>query len=115
MKEHRLHVLICAGTGCVACRSFDIKEALEQEITRQGLQDEVKVVTTGCQGFCEKGPIVIVQPDGIFYEKMDTKDIPHLVTEHFLKGRPVKELMYVPSRKEPPVAKMMDTIILESD
>jgi NADH:ubiquinone oxidoreductase subunit F (NADH-binding)/(2Fe-2S) ferredoxin len=108
MKEHRLHVLICAGTGCVACHSFDIKEALEQEITRQGLQDEVKVVTTGCQGFCEKGPIVIVQPDGIFYQKMDTKDIPHLVTEHFLKGRPVKELMYVPSRKEPPVAKMMD-------
>lgn len=108
MKEHRLHVLICAGTGCVACGSFDVKEALEQEITRQGLQDEVKVVTTGCQGFCEKGPIVIVQPDGIFYEKMDTKDIPHLVTEHFLKGRPVKELMYVPSRKEPPVAKMMD-------
>jgi NADH:ubiquinone oxidoreductase subunit F (NADH-binding)/(2Fe-2S) ferredoxin/NAD-dependent dihydropyrimidine dehydrogenase PreA subunit len=108
MKEHRLHVLICAGTGCVACRSFDIKEALEQEITRQGLQEEVKVVTTGCQGFCERGPIVIVQPDGIFYQKMDVKDIPHLVTEHFLKGRPVKELMYVPSRKEPPVAKMMD-------
>ncbi|MCP5105867.1 MAG: NADH-quinone oxidoreductase subunit NuoF [bacterium] len=108
MKEHRLHLLVCAGTGCVACRSFEIREELEQEIIRQKLQDEVKVVTTGCQGFCEQGPIVIVQPDGIFYRQLSKKEIPNLVTEHFLKGRPVKKLMYVPSRKEPPVPKMMD-------
>jgi NADH:ubiquinone oxidoreductase subunit F (NADH-binding)/(2Fe-2S) ferredoxin/Pyruvate/2-oxoacid:ferredoxin oxidoreductase delta subunit len=108
MKEHRLHLLVCAGTGCVACRSFEIREELEQEIIRQGLQEEVKVVTTGCQGFCEKGPIVIVQPDGIFYQQLTTKNIPHLVTEHLLKGRPVKEFMYVPSKKEPPIPKMMD-------
>ncbi len=108
MKEHRLHLLICAGTGCVACRSFEIREELEREIARQGLQDEIKVVTTGCQGFCERGPIVIVQPDGIFYQRMKKDDIPHMVTEHLLKGRPVKGLMYVPSRKEPPVPRMMD-------
>ncbi len=108
MKEHRLHLLVCAGTGCVACHSFEIKEKLEQEIFRQGLQDEVKVVTTGCQGFCERGPIVIVQPDGIFYQKVAKKNIPHLVTEHLLKGRPVKKLMFLPSKKEPPVSKMMD-------
>ena len=108
MEVHRLHLLVCAGTGCVACGSFNIKEELEQEIARQGLQDEVKVVTTGCQGFCERGPIVIAQPDGIFYQRVAKKDIPFLVTEHGLKGRPVKKLMYVPSRKEPPVSKMMD-------
>jgi NADH:ubiquinone oxidoreductase subunit F (NADH-binding)/(2Fe-2S) ferredoxin/NAD-dependent dihydropyrimidine dehydrogenase PreA subunit len=108
MKEHRLHLLVCAGTGCVACRSFEIREELEKEIVKQGLQDEVKVVTTGCQGFCERGPIVIVQPDGIFYQRLVAADIPHLVTEHLLKGRPVKKLMYTPSRKEPPVPKMMD-------
>ncbi|NIM13050.1 MAG: 4Fe-4S dicluster domain-containing protein [Candidatus Aminicenantes bacterium] len=108
MKEHRLHLLVCAGTGCVACRSFEIREELEKEIVKQGLQDEVKVVTTGCQGFCERGPIVIVQPDGIFYQQLVTADIPHLITEHLLKGRAVKKLMYTPSRKEPPVPKMMD-------
>ncbi len=108
MKEHRLHLLVCAGTGCVACRSFEIREELEEEIVRQGLQEEVKIVTTGCQGFCEKGPIVIVQPDGIFYQQLTKKDIPHLVTEHLLKGRPVKKFMYVPSKKEPPIPKMMD-------
>jgi NADH:ubiquinone oxidoreductase subunit F (NADH-binding)/(2Fe-2S) ferredoxin/NAD-dependent dihydropyrimidine dehydrogenase PreA subunit len=108
MKEHRLHLLVCAGTGCVACNSFEIKDALEQEIARQDLQDEIKVVASGCQGFCERGPIVIVQPDGIFYERLKTEDIPYLVEEHFLKGRPVKKHMYVPSKKEPPVPKMMD-------
>lgn len=108
MKEHRLHLLVCAGTGCVACRSFEIKEALAEEIARQGLKNEIKVVSTGCQGFCERGPIVIVQPDGIFYQKLRAQDIPLLVTEHLLKGRPVKRFMYVPSKKEPPVPRMMD-------
>jgi len=106
--EHRLHLLVCAGTGCVANRSFQVKEKLEQEIIKQGLQDEVKVISTGCQGFCERGPVVIVKPGDIFYQQVQESDIPHLVEEHLLKGRPVKKLMYTPSRKEPPVQKMMD-------
>jgi len=92
----------------VANHSFEIKEALEKEITKQHLHDEVQVITTGCQGFCERGPIVIVQPDGIFYQRVKKKDIPHLVEEHMLKGRPVKDLMYMPSPEEKPVPKMMD-------
>jgi NADH:ubiquinone oxidoreductase subunit F (NADH-binding)/(2Fe-2S) ferredoxin/NAD-dependent dihydropyrimidine dehydrogenase PreA subunit len=107
-QEFRQHLLICAGTGCVANHSFEIREELEKEITRKGLQDEIQVITTGCQGFCERGPIVIVQPDGIFYQRIKKKDVPHLVEEHLLKGRPVKELMYIPSPEEKPVPKMMD-------
>ena len=107
-REYRQHLLVCAGTGCVANRSFEIREELEKEITRKGLQDEVQVVTTGCQGFCERGPIVIVQPDGIFYQRIKKQNIPHLVEEHLLKGRPVKDLMYVPAPEEKPVPKMMD-------
>jgi len=107
-REYRQHLLVCAGTGCVANHSFDVKEGLEKEIVKKGLQDEIQVITTGCQGFCERGPIVIVQPDGIFYQRIKKKDIPHLVEEHLLKGRPVKELMYVPSPDEAPVPKMMD-------
>jgi NADH:ubiquinone oxidoreductase subunit F (NADH-binding)/(2Fe-2S) ferredoxin/NAD-dependent dihydropyrimidine dehydrogenase PreA subunit len=108
MTEYRLHVLICEGTGCVACRSFEIREELEREIQRQGLREEIKIINTGCQGFCERGPIVIVQPDDIFYQKLTVEDVPYLVTEHLLKGRPVKRLMYKPTRKEPPVPRMMD-------
>ncbi|KQC13864.1 MAG: NADH dehydrogenase [Desulfuromonas sp. SDB] len=106
--EHRLHLLVCAGTGCVANRSFQIKQKLEQEIIKNGLQDEVKVISTGCQGFCERGPVVIVKPGDIFYQQVKETDIPLLVEEHLLKGRPVKKLMYKPSGKEPPVQKMMD-------
>jgi len=107
-REYRQHLLICAGTGCVANHSFEIKEELEKEIVRRGLQDEIQVITTGCQGFCERGPIVIVQPDGIFYQRIKKKDITHLVEEHLLKGRPVKDLMYIPTPEQAPVPRMMD-------
>ncbi|MGB3342244.1 MAG: NADH-quinone oxidoreductase subunit NuoF [bacterium] len=107
-KESRLHLLVCAGTGCVANHSFDVKEELEKEITRQGLHDEISVFSTGCQGFCERGPIVIVQPDGIFYQRVRKNDIPFLVEEHLLKGRPVKSLMYEPGPEKLPIPKMND-------
>lgn len=107
-KDFRLHILVCAGTGCVANNSFDIKEELEREIVKRGLENEVSVITTGCQGFCERGPIVIIQPDGIFYQRVRKEDIPHLVEEHLLKGRPVNSLMYLPSPEAPPVQRMMD-------
>lgn len=99
---------MCAGTGCVAAGSYDIKKTLEKEILKRKLHNEVRVIATGCNGFCERGPIVVVQPDGIFYQKLKLKDIPHLVEEHLLKGRPVKNLMYVPPAGEKPVPKMMD-------
>ncbi|KPJ72569.1 hydrogenase, partial [candidate division TA06 bacterium DG_78] len=108
MKQYRTHLLVCAGTGCVASGSFEIKKTLEKEITKRKLQDEVAVISTGCNGFCERGPIVVVQPDGIFYQKLKKEDIPFLVEEHFLKGRPVKKLMYVPPAEEKPIPKMMD-------
>ncbi len=108
MKHHRTHVLVCAGTGCVSCGSFGIKDALEQEIRKRKLEDEVLVVATGCNGFCEKGPIVMVHPDGIFYQQIKPEDVPVLVEEHFLKGRPVKRLMYVPPEETEPVPKMKD-------
>jgi len=108
VKQYRAHLLVCAGTGCVSCGSFKIKEALEKEIKKRNLQDEVQVVATGCNGFCERGPIVLVQPDGIFYQLLKIGDIPHLVEEHLLKGRPVKKLMYVPPAEKQPVPKMKD-------
>ncbi len=104
----RLDLLVCAGTGCVANHSFEIKDQLEKELLKRGLEREVRVIATGCNGFCERGPIVVVQPDGIFYQRLTKADIPFLVEEHLLKGRPVKKLMYLPSPEEPPIPKMMD-------
>ena len=108
MKQYRTHCLVCAGTGCVSNHAFDIKQALEKEIARRGLADEVAVVTTGCNGFCERGPVMVVQPENIFYQQLKEKDIPFLVEEHFLKGRPVQKLMYVPPKEEVAIPKMSD-------
>ena len=108
MKLYRTHLLVCAGTGCVSCGSFKIKDALEKEIRKRGLENEVLVVTTGCNGFCERGPILMVHPDGVFYQKLTPEDVPAVVSEHLLKGRPVKRLMYVPPAEKEPIPKMKD-------
>ncbi len=105
---YRAHLLVCAGTGCVSNRSFMVMTALEEEIANRGLEDEIQVVPTGCNGFCERGPIVVHQPDGIFYQQVSEEDIPMLVEEHCLKGRPYKKLMYVPEEGEPPIPKLAD-------
>ena len=108
MKAFRANLLVCAGTGCVSNRSFKVKLALEEEIRRRNLEDEVLVVATGCQGFCERGPIVIHWPDGIFYQRVSEEEIPMLIEEHLLKGRPYKPLMYTPTAVEAPIPKLTD-------
>ena len=105
---YRTYLMVCAGTGCVSNQSLKIKDKLESEIIKKGLQNEVSVVTTGCNGFCAVGPLMVVQPDGIFYQLLKETDIPHLVEEHFIKGRPVKELMYTPPKEKAPIPKMSD-------
>ena len=108
MERYRTHLMLCAGTGCVSNKSFKIQEALEKELNKQGLQDEILVVMTGCNGFCAVGPIMTVQPDGIFYQNLTEEDIPYLVEEHFLKGRPVPKLMYSPPEEKKPIPIMSD-------
>ena len=104
--EQRIDLLVCAGTGCVSNHSLKVKAALIAEIQKHELQDRVKVVTTGCNGFCANGPIVVVKPDDTFYQLLTPEDIPHLVEEHFVNGRPVEKLMYRPAEKQAPIPKM---------
>jgi NADH:ubiquinone oxidoreductase subunit F (NADH-binding)/(2Fe-2S) ferredoxin/Pyruvate/2-oxoacid:ferredoxin oxidoreductase delta subunit len=108
VKTYRTHLLVCAGTGCVSCGAFPLKEALEREIARRGLGNEILVVATGCNGFCERGPIVMVHPEGIFYQRLKVEDVPFLVEEHLIKGRPVQKFMYVPPAEKKPIPKMAD-------
>lgn len=91
---YRSHVLVCGGTGCTSSNSLAIIEALEAEIAKKGLQEEVKVVRTGCFGLCALGPIMIVYPEGSFYSQVKVEDVPEIVEEHLLKGRLVKRLLY---------------------
>ncbi|MEX1307374.1 MAG: NADH-quinone oxidoreductase subunit NuoF [Eubacteriales bacterium] len=94
MDLYRAHVLVCGGTGCHSGGSSDIHELMEKEIAKNGLEKEVKVVKTGCFGLCEVGPIMIVYPEGTFYSRVSTADVPEIVEEHLLKGRKVERLVY---------------------
>ncbi len=94
MKTYRMHMMLCGGTGCIASGTPLVRQAVEEELTRRGLQEEVQVIITGCNGFCAMGPIMTVFPDGIFYNKLKPEHAPRLVEEHVLKGRPVKELLF---------------------
>ena len=110
MPEYRMHLMLCAGTGCVSNKSLAVKNALEREIKKKGLEEEVLVVLTGCNGFCAQGPILVVQPGNIFYQMLTEKKVPRLVEEHFLKGRPVTDFMYTPPKEKAPVPKMDDIV-----
>ena len=101
MNKVRTQLMLCGGTGCHASGTKKFAEALQQELDQQGLSEEIKIIETGCNGFCAVGPVMLVQPEGIFYQKLKAEDVPHLVEEHFLKGRPVKKLFYQePASKE---------------
>ena len=90
----RAQVLCCGGTGCSSSGSAKIQAAFQSEIEKQGLTEEVKVVQTGCFGLCALGPVVIIYPDGTFYSKIKPENVPEIVSEHLLKGRPVERLVY---------------------
>ncbi|MBP3334731.1 MAG: NADH-quinone oxidoreductase subunit NuoF [Ruminiclostridium sp.] len=91
---YRSQVLICGGTGCTSSGSDKIAKRLQEEIDKNGLTDEVKVVRTGCFGLCALGPIMIVYPEGTFYSMVKEEDIAEIVSEHLLKGRVVTRLVY---------------------
>ena len=91
---YRCHVMICGGTGCTSSGSDKVAKAFETQIMAADLENEVKVIRTGCFGLCALGPIVVVYPEGSFYSMVKPEDVPEIVSEHLLKGRPVTRLLY---------------------
>ena len=120
--SHRMHLLICGGTGCQAAGSIAVYEALKAEIEKQGLSEEVAVVETGCNGFCALGPVMVTYPEGIFYVSLEEKDIPELVESHCKNGQPVERLFYkdpstkkfIPHMKEIPFFALQELIALKN-
>ncbi len=94
---YRANVLICGGTGCTASGSESVLKVMKDEIIHRGLDKEVRVVQTGCRGFCAMGPVIMIYPEGIFYCQVQPEDVPLLVEETLVKGRVVERLVY----KEP--------------
>ncbi len=100
--------MLCAGTGCVASGTMKVKVALQEEIKKRSLQKEIKVVLTGCNGYCAEGPVMTVYPDQVFYQKLTVEEVPKLVEEHFLKGRPYEKLMFKEAEKKSAIPLMKD-------
>ncbi len=94
MSKYSMHLLVCGGTGCKSQESDMLTDKLKRELEKQGLQETVQVIMTGCFGFCEKGPIVKVMPDNTFYTQVKPEDAEDIVEEHVVKGRRVERLLY---------------------
>ena len=106
---YRSHVLVCGGTGCTSSNSPQIIETFENEIKAKGLEEEVKVIRTGCFGLCALGPVVVVYPEGCFYSEVKVEDVPEIVEEHLLKGRIVQRLLYDETKTAEEVKPLKET------
>ena len=90
MKVFRSHLLLCGGTGCHASGSISVKKALLAELAKKNLTEEIKLVETGCKGFCAMGPIMVVYPEGVWYTYVDEADIDEIVESHLRDGQVVE-------------------------
>jgi NADH:ubiquinone oxidoreductase subunit F (NADH-binding)/(2Fe-2S) ferredoxin/Pyruvate/2-oxoacid:ferredoxin oxidoreductase delta subunit len=112
-------VTVCGGTGCHAYGCLEVSRAFEDEVRRENLQETVDVRTTGCHGFCERGPIVVIQPEGIFYQRVEPKDVKEIVSETIVNKKIIPRLLYVDPRtkekivyeKEVPFYKKQERIV----
>ena len=93
-SKYERHVLVCGGTGCASSGSPKLIAKLEEEFAAKGLTDKVQIVKTGCFGLCERGPILIVYPEGSFYSRVELDEVTRIVDEHLIGGNPVKEFLY---------------------
>ncbi len=89
-SQEKLVITVCGGTGCKAARSQDIINTLKEEIVKQNIQHEVSVRSTGCHGFCEQGPIVVLYPSKICYPIVRTGDVPRIISETVIKNKVIE-------------------------
>jgi NADH-quinone oxidoreductase subunit F len=87
-------ITVCGGTGCHSFGSEGVSDAFKAEIKKNKLAAKVDVKVTGCHGFCEKGPVVVIKPRDIFYQKVKAKDVPEIVAETIIKGNVIDRLLY---------------------
>jgi NADH-quinone oxidoreductase subunit F len=122
-KDKNIYITICSGTGCEASGATNLAKAFEEEIKRLKLEDEVKIKRTGCHGFCERGPILVIFPDGIFYQRVKVDDVNKILEETIINKKIVDELLYVDPitgekiiyEKDVPFYKLQHRIVLKNN
>lgn len=106
----RMSIMICGGTGCTSSESAEIVETFKTELAARGMEKDIDIVRTGCFGLCALGPVVIVYPEGVFYAKVQVKDVPEIVEEHLMKGQVVTRLVYRESLEQDGTIKPLPSI-----
>ena len=102
----KTYLMVCGGTGCHATGSLKVIEALKRELDDRQLTDKIEIVETGCNGFCAMGPIMVVHPGNIFYQKIKLDDIPKIVEQHLINGKPFERNLY----KDPATQKIIPSL-----
>ena len=93
-RTYRKEVIVCGGTGCMSSGNDKILENLQNKVKELGLESEIRIVKTGCVGFCEKGPIVKIMPDNTFYAEVTPDDVDEIVAKDLITNEIVKKLLY---------------------
>ena len=93
--KDKKQVLICTGGGCIASGAMDVVAAMKEELAQKGLENQVQLLQTGCLGPCAQGPVVVVYPEGVFYQNVKPEDVPEVVASHLIKGEHVTRLINV--------------------
>jgi len=122
-KDKKRMISLCAGSGCGAYGTENVHHALTEELSRQSMQDDVEVKLSGCHGFCEKGPVMVVHPEGIFYPQVKEEHIPEIVNRTLKNGETVDALIFkdlstkkkIIHEQDIPFYKLQQRIILENN
>ncbi len=108
LAGYKAMLMVCTGTGCVSAKAFSLLDTLKEEVSKHDLDKDFLVVGTGCNGFCGQGPILVVQPQGVFYQRLKKTDMTRIVEEHLIGGKPVEDLMHRELSSNEPIHKMDD-------
>lgn len=105
-NRYKAMIMVCTGTGCVSAKGFNILDTFKKVLKEKKIDDSYVAIGTGCNGFCAAGPIAVIQPEGVFYQKLQEKDVEEIVESHLLGGKPVERLLHVD-----PVSGTMNTVM----
>ncbi len=108
MPDKNSHILICRGTACVSSESMEVQAALAKELAAAGLKDKVRVVHTGCFGFCARGAVMVIYPDGTLYCEVRVDDVKEIIERHIRKGEVVERLLYHDPETDKKIAVLAD-------
>src|SRR5512143_1540786 len=105
-----LCIRVCCGTGCKAVGSLDVLEAMKKAVDAAGVEIKVmpEVKRTGCHGFCSRGPLLTLQPQGLFYQRVKPEDAAELVQKTAIGGEVIPRFLYKPPDSKEPIAKVHD-------